>query len=93
MRDITVRHIDDAMIERIKDLARYREWSINEVVLHALSYGLGLGGDAFSSHDPEFRSVATLSGTWDASEEKAFREALDALDQADPDQMRVVGER
>ncbi len=85
MPDIVVRHIEDAMAERIKSLARERQWSINDVILHALRYGLGMSGDVFSSHEPEFRSVAQLTGTWDASETAAFQEALDALASADPD--------
>ncbi len=85
MPDIVVRHIEDAMAERIKSLARERQWSINDVILHALRYGLGMSGDVFSSHEPEFRSVAHLGGTWDADEAAAFKEALDALAAAEPE--------
>ncbi|HEX7338481.1 MAG TPA: hypothetical protein VF271_00955 [Rhodanobacteraceae bacterium] len=67
------------MAERIKTLARERKWSINDVILHALRYGLGLGGDAFGTHEHEFRSVANLAGAWDADETAAFEEALNAL--------------
>lgn len=92
MPDIVVRHIDDAMAERIKTLARERQWSINEVILHALRYGLGLGSDVFGSHEHEFRSVATLGGTWDATETAAFQEALDALAAAEPEQLKNDGD-
>ncbi|HEX7341371.1 MAG TPA: hypothetical protein VF269_03750 [Rhodanobacteraceae bacterium] len=92
MPDIVVRHIDDAMAERIKTLARERQWSINDVILHALRYGLGLGGDVFGAHEHEFRGVAHLAGTWDAGETAAFKEALDALAAADPEQMKADGE-
>ncbi|HET7300592.1 MAG TPA: hypothetical protein VFJ01_08045 [Oleiagrimonas sp.] len=88
MPDIVVRHIDDALAERIKTLARERQWSINDVILHALRYGLGMGGDAFVSHEHEFRSVANLGGTWDASETAVFQEALDALASAEPERMK-----
>lgn len=79
MPDIVVRYIDDDVAERIKTLARDRQWSINDVILHALRYGLGMGGDPFFRHEAEFRSVAQLGGTWDADEAAAFEEALDAL--------------
>lgn len=88
MPDIVVRHIDDAVAERIKRLARERQWSINDVILHALRYGLGMAGDAFGTHEHEFRSVANLGGTWDADETAAFKEAVDALAAADPEQMK-----
>jgi len=88
MPDIVVRHIDDALAERIKTLARERQWSINEVILHALRYGLGMGGDVFGSREHEFRDVAMLGGTWDASETAAFQEALDALASAEPGQLK-----
>jgi hypothetical protein len=76
--DIVVRHIDDAMVERIKQIARERKWSINDVVLHAMRNGLGLGGDTLGS-EREHRSIANLAGTWKAAETAAFEEALDAM--------------
>lgn len=84
--DIVVRHIDDATAERIKTLARDRKWSINDVILHALRYGLGMAGDPFGEHEREFRSIAELGGTWAADESAAFQEALNALAAADPEQ-------
>lgn len=85
MPDIVVRHIDQSMAERIKALARERRWSINEVILHALRYGLGLSpGDAFSELLLERSDIAHLAGTWDAAEQAAFQEALSALVQASP---------
>jgi hypothetical protein len=76
--DIVVRHIDDAMVERIKQIARERKWSINDVVLHAMRSGLGLGGEHLGI-EREYRSIAKLGGTWQAEESAAFEEALDAL--------------
>jgi hypothetical protein len=76
--DIVVRHIDDAMVERIKQVARERKWSINDVVLHAMRSGLGLGGETLGV-EREYRSIATLTGTWQAEESAAFAEALDAM--------------
>lgn len=93
MPDIVVRHIEDAMAERIKALARERHWSINDVILHALRYGLGMSGDVFGQHEHEFRSVAQLGGTWDAGETAAFQEALEALVAAEPEKMKNKGGR
>ena len=86
MPDIVVRHIDHAMAERIKTLARERKWAINDVILHALRYGLGLAGDSLAGHEREFRSIAELGGTWAADESAAFQDALDALAAADPEE-------
>ena len=85
MPDIVVRHIDEQMAERIKQLARERRWSINEVILHALRYGLGLSaGDVFSELLLEPGDIAHLTGAWDADEQAAFQEALAALSQSSP---------
>lgn len=86
MPDIVVRHIDDALAERIKTLARERKWAINDVILHALRYGAGLTHDPFSEHEREFRSIAELGGTWGADESAAFQEALDALASVNPEE-------
>ena len=80
MPDILVRHIDDAMAERIKAIAREREWSINEVILHAMRHGLGLSEDTMRR---ELHDIAHLRGTWEPTETTAFRLALEAFEQVD----------
>lgn len=85
MPDIVVRHIDDQMAERIKSLARERRWSINDVILHALRHGLGMGGSSvFAELLVEPGDIARLTGAWDAAEQAAFQEALSALADASP---------
>lgn len=76
--DIVVRHIDDSMVERIKQIARDRKWSINDVVLHAMRNGLGLSNENLGA-EREFGSIARLAGTWQAEESAVFEEALDAM--------------
>lgn len=79
--DILVRNIDNAIAERIKTLARERNWSINEVIVHLLRHSLGLGGEDLSHR--EIHDVAVLGGTWDPKESAAFRTALEAFEQVD----------
>ncbi len=88
MPDIVVRHIDEAMAERIKAIARSHGWTLNEAVLHLLRQGLGLvgadhGGEAPPRHEPH--DIARLSGTWEPQESAAFRAALEALQNMDGD--------
>lgn len=79
--DILVRHIDDLTAERIKAIARERQWSINEVILHALRHGLGFDEEADSPH--ELHDIAHLRGTWEATEAAAFRKALEAFERVE----------
>jgi hypothetical protein len=78
MPDIVIRHIDDALAERIKELARARHWSINDVILHVLRHGLGLAhGDQgwIQSADVEH-----MVGNWRTEESNAFKDAMAALE-------------
>lgn len=77
MPDILVRHIDDALADRIKDIARERQWSINEAILYALRRGVGLDTDDVRR---ELHDIAMLSGTWESTEAAAFRAALEAFE-------------
>ena len=81
MPDILVRNIDETIAERIKTLARERNWSINEVVVHLLRHSLGLGGDDLVQR--EVHDVAVLAGTWDPKESAAFRTALEAFEKVE----------
>jgi len=79
--DILVRNIDDAIAERIKTLARERNWSINEVIVHILRHSLGLGGEDLVHR--EIHDVAVLAGTWNPKESDAFRTALEAFEKVE----------
>jgi hypothetical protein len=79
--DILVRDIEDSVAERIKTIARERNWSINDVILHVLRHSLGFGGEDVSNR--EIHDVAVLSGTWDTRESAAFRTALEAFERID----------
>jgi hypothetical protein len=86
MPDFTVRGIDIAMAERIKDLARVRSWSINDVVLDLLQQALKMNGAAAAPEaSADHKDVALLAGTWASEEAAAFRAALEAFEQLPPD--------
>jgi hypothetical protein len=69
------------MADRIKQLAKERQWSINDVVLHALRHGLGMAvsGNVFAETMLDPGDLTILSGQWDAEEKAAFQEAVRAL--------------
>jgi hypothetical protein len=79
--DILVRNIEDAIADRIKAIAREREWSINDVVLHLLRQSLGLGLAEDDIFHREMHDIAVIGGTWDSRETKAFRSAVEAFEQ------------
>jgi hypothetical protein len=81
MPDLMIRHIDRLMAERIKLLAKARQWSINDVVLQALRHGLGVSesNGLLAEHMLEPGELSLAGGHWDASERAAFQEALQAL--------------
>lgn len=88
MPDLVIRHIDNLMAERIKALAKERQWSINDVVLHALRHGLGLASaNLFAETMLDPGELTTLAGQWDAKEKAAFQEAVLALSRATPTQL------
>ena len=74
MPDILVRNIEEVIAERIKAIAREREWSINDVIVHLLRQGLGRGRRRYLS--PRNDDIAVIGGTWDSRETKAFRSAV-----------------
>ena len=83
MPDILVRNIDDATAERIKAIARERNWSINDVIVYILRHSLGFGGEDIVKRERDIHDVAVLAGTWDPKEAAAFRTALEAFEQVD----------
>jgi len=69
------------MADRIKAIAREREWSINEVILHALRHSLGLIDEDLVNR--EMHDIAVIGGTWDSRETSAFRSAVEAFERID----------
>ena len=88
MPDLVIRHIDNLMAERIKALAKERQWSINDVVLHALRHGLGMASsNLFAETMLDPGELTTLAGQWDVKEKAAFQEAVQALSRTAPTQL------
>ncbi|MFC4525519.1 hypothetical protein ISN76_00540 [Dyella halodurans] len=88
MPDLVIRHIDNSMAERIKALAKERQWSINDVVLYALRHGLGMAStNLFAETMLDPGDLTTLNGQWDAKERAAFMEAMQALSRAPATQL------
>lgn len=88
MPDLVIRHIDSLMAERIKTLAKDRHWSINDVVLHALRHGLGLGAAGQIGNEAVLDPGSlVLDGQWNLTEKAVFQEALQALSLARPTQL------
>jgi hypothetical protein len=78
--DIHIRHIDSLLAERIRSLAKERQWSIDDVVLNALRNGLGMrtAGQVFTETMLDADHLM-LDGQWNAKEQAAFQEAMQAL--------------
>ena len=91
MPDFLLRGIDATLAERIKTLARERNWAINDAILHLIRQGLGLVPD--DGNDRAHRDIATLGGTWASEETDAFREALKAFENLPEDEspFRTIG--
>ncbi|WP_230473853.1 hypothetical protein [Dyella choica] len=75
------------MADRIKLLAKSRQWSINDVVLQALRHGLGVSeGNVLAENALESNDLS-FAGNWNANERAAFQEAVQALAIARPEQL------
>lgn len=83
MTEMLIRHVDPLLVERLRSLARRREWSINEVLLHVLRRGLGLEAEAGEGRTVlDDEGIVLHDGSWDDAEEAAFEAALQAFEHA-----------
>lgn len=90
MTDILIREVDDAIAERLRQVAVERNWPVNQVIVHALRVALGLGGEDLVKRDRQ--DIAHLRGTWNPGETAAFREALTAFERVDGQPLFADGE-
>jgi hypothetical protein len=83
-----LQHVDSLLAERVRAMARDRQWSINEVLLHALRNGLGMSAaQQFSEGLFDPQALMQPGDHWEAAEQGAFQEALRALAQTHPTQL------
>ncbi len=73
----TIRNLTPQLDRTLRQKAREMRQSLNEVVLEAVSRGVGLKDQPVIHHD-----LDSLAGTW--LEDPAFEEALRQQDQVDP---------
>ena len=81
MTDILIRDVDEAIAERLRQIAVERNWPVNQVIVNALRFALGLGGEDLSRRDRQ--DIAHLRGTWNSGETAVFREALTAFERVE----------
>ena len=74
--DFLLRGIDGEIAEKVKTLARERNWAINDVLLHLIRQALGL----VDAEQPTRQDIAMLGGTWGNDEAEAFKQALKAFE-------------
>jgi hypothetical protein len=79
--DIVIRNVDDAIADRLDQVATELAWPTDEVVVHALRYALGLGGQSLVRG--ERRDIARLRGVWNSDETATFDDALNAFERLD----------
>jgi hypothetical protein len=90
MTDILIHEVDEAIAARVRQIAIERNLPVNDVILKALRYALGLGGEDLSRGDRQ--DIAHLRGTWNSGETAAFREALKAFERVEGTPLFVDGE-
>jgi hypothetical protein len=89
--DFLLRGIDVAIAERIKMIARDRNWSINDVIIHLLKQALHLTDEDITTS--KHQDIAMLGGTWAPDEAAAFRSALEAFESLPEDESPVHATR
>ncbi|WP_254425104.1 hypothetical protein [Rhodanobacter sp. B04] len=84
------------LAERIHSLAKARQWSVNEVLLHALRKGMDISTvQPFSESLLDPHALTEIGSDWEANEKGVFQEALRALTQRSatqfaPENIRVA---
>ena len=80
MPDLVIRHVDHLLAERIQAFAKTHQWSLNEVLLHALRRGLGVAENGQQAETLiEADELVGLAGAWNPAEQAVFRETVQAL--------------
>jgi hypothetical protein len=88
--DFQLRGIDTVVVDKVKAIARERNWSINDVMLHLLRQALGLVEPEPAKPPGD---VATIAGTFAQDESAALMEAIRAFESLPEDKspFRMAG--
>lgn len=76
MADFLLRDIDERMADRLKEIAREKGWTLNEVMLHLLKQSLGM---VQPDPPPMPAEAARFNQHWDDDEARAMAEAIKAF--------------
>lgn len=88
MPDMILQYVDCLLVERVRALARDRQCSTNDVLLHALRNGLGMSAaQQLSETLRDAQTLMPLDCYWEVVEQGALQEALHALAQTQPTQL------
>lgn len=80
MPDLVIRHVDHLLAERIQAFAKNHQWSLNEVLLHALRRGLSAAESGQQAETLiEVDALAGPAGAWNLAEQAVFLETVQAL--------------
>lgn len=81
MRNLSIRHIPDALAEALEAEKRRRGESLNQTVIELLSQGLGVG-------TIRSNGLARFAGSWSEEEFREFEEAVRGFELVDEELWR-----
>ena len=84
MKQLTIRGFDEWLERCLRELARERRISLNRAALELMRRGAGRP-DRFDSTDRVGASLDRFIGVWSDEDEAELREALEPLEQVDPE--------
>jgi hypothetical protein len=84
MKQLTIRGFDEQLERRLRELARDRGISLNRAALELMRRGAGQS-DRRDSTDRVGASLDTFIGVWSDEDEAELRQALEPLEQIDPE--------
>ena len=89
MKQLTLRGFDERLEERLREVARVRQISLNRAALYLMRRGAGLEG---AVREPAAGRVGgaldSFIGVWSAADEAELLAAIEPLEQIDPELWR-----
>ena len=87
MKQLTLRGLDPVLEERLRELARELQISLNRAALLLMRRGAGLGEPAGPASSVG-TALDSFIGVWSEEQEAELLEAIEPLEQIDPDLWR-----